>query len=320
MREMSNNINIATHRIAASADDVQLSLLVLTPTHTDPRAIVQIVHGMCEHKERYIDFMQFLCLEGYICVAHDHRGHGESIRSEHDLGYFYQGGYRALIDDTLYVTRWAKSLFPSLELYLFGHSMGSMVVRSYTKRYDNELAGLIVCGSPSYNAGCLAGRWVAQLIAKVKGERHRSGFVQQLAFGSYNRNFKSHTALSPNAWICSNNAIVEAYDRDSKCNFTFTANGFYNLFGLMRDTYSCHHWAMQQPQLPIAFVAGANDPCIISPKHFEKSVEAMHRVGYTHIERKLYPNMRHEILNETNKQQVWDDILDTLNRWQSTPR
>ncbi|MGN0187805.1 MAG: alpha/beta fold hydrolase [Paludibacteraceae bacterium] len=300
----------------ATADNLKISVLTTTPNAiVVPKAIVQIVHGMCEHKERYLPFMQFLNTCGYVCIIHDHRGHGKSLRSTDDLGYFYDGGYKAMIHDTHAVTTWAKQHFPDLPLYLFGHSMGSMVVRSYTKRYDNELAGLIVCGSPSYNAGSIAGRGVAKLLSLLRGSHHRSAFIQKLAFGNYNKHFGP--AQSPNAWICSDPEIVTWYDANPLCNFTFTTNGFYNLFALMRDAYSSKHWAMARPQLPVMFVSGADDPCLISQEKFDQAVSLMRQVGYDNVDSKLYIGMRHEILNEKGKEQVWRDIADTLDTWQN---
>lgn len=305
--------------IDATADNLKISVLTSEPaTDVTPKAIVQIVHGMCEHKERYLPFMQYLNTRGYICIVHDHRGHGKSIRSTDDLGYFYDGGYTAMIDDAHAVTAWAKQHFPRLPLYLFGHSMGSMVVRAYTKRYDSELSGLIVCGSPSYNAGSIAGRGVAKLLSLLRGSHHRSAFIQKLAFGHYNQKFGQ--VQSPNAWICSDPEIVAWYDANPLCNFTFTVNGFDNLFALMRDAYSPKQWTMAQPQLPVLFVSGADDPCLISPAKFDQAVSLMRQVGYEHVTSKLYAGMRHEILNEQGKEQVWRDIADTIDTWHNADK
>lgn len=322
---MDNNSHTATadmhHEfcIDATADNLRISVLTSEPaTDVTPKAIVQIVHGMCEHKERYLPFMQYLNTRGYICIVHDHRGHGKSIRSTDDLGYFYDGGYTAMIDDAHAVTAWAKQHFPRLPLYLFGHSMGSMVVRAYTKRYDSELSGLIVCGSPSYNAGSIAGRGVAKLLSLLRGSHHRSAFIQKLAFGHYNQKFGQ--VQSPNAWICSDPEIVAWYDANPLCNFTFTVNGFDNLFALMRDAYSPKQWTMAQPQLPVLFVSGADDPCLISPAKFDQAVSLMRQVGYEHVTSKLYAGMRHEILNEQGKEQVWRDIADTIDTWHNADK
>ena len=118
-------------KLKASADDLSLAVLVSEPEGS-PKGVFQIVHGMCEHKERYVPFMEYLSAHGYVCVIHDHRGHGESVKTPDDLGFMYKGGWRAMVEDVRVVSDWAKSQYPSLKHILLGHSMGSMVVRSFT--------------------------------------------------------------------------------------------------------------------------------------------------------------------------------------------
>lgn len=295
--------------IDASADNLKISVLTISPDQA-PKAFVQLVHGMCEHKERYIPFMEFLAANGYVCVIHDHRGHGASVKSSDDLGYFYDGGFKAMIDDVHLVTRYIKGLYPSLPLYLFGHSMGSMVVRSYAKRYDNELSGLIVCGSPSRNPAAGLGKALAAVAGFFCGQHFRPGLIQKIAFGTFNSGLEN--AVSPNSWVCSDPEIVAAYDANPLCNYRFTANGFRNLFALMQDTYSRKGWKMDNPAMPVRFIAGEDDPCIAGLENFAKAVDFMRETGYTDVTSKSYPGMRHEILNEIGKEQVWNDILEFI--------
>lgn len=305
--------NFEETTLVSPSDSLELSVLIAYP-ETDPTAIVQLVHGMCEHKERYIPLMHFLSQHGYVCVMHDHRGHGKSVRSTDDLGYFYAGGDVAMVDDTHAVTQFIKNRYTDLPVYLFGHSMGSMVARSYTKRYDNELAGLIVCGSPSYNSANSIGKQIAKCQGHKHGDHYRSTQMQKLAFGTYNKSFGK--VSSPNAWICSDTAVVAAYDASPLCNYIFTSNGFYNLFALMDDAYARNDWRLSNPKLPIWFISGEDDPCFISPKKFNHAVDNMRKVGYVNVTSKLYPHMRHEIVNELGKEQVWNDILSQLTNWQ----
>ena len=136
--------------LTSKQDGLKLHVLLMEP-EGEPKGIVQIVHGMAEHKERYEPFMEMLCKHGYISVIHDHRGHGKSIRKEEDLGYFYDESGTAIIEDVHQITQWTKERYGKLPYHLFGHSMGSLVVRCYLKKYDDELDSLIVCGSPSEN-------------------------------------------------------------------------------------------------------------------------------------------------------------------------
>lgn len=304
-----------THRIPkrftldSAFDSLKISCMVIEPD-SEPESIIQLVHGMCEHKERYIPFMTFLADHGHLCIIHDHRGHGESLRSAEDYGYFYKGGYEAMIEDTRIVTEHIKHLYPDTKLSLLGHSMGSMVVRSYAKRYDRELSRLVICGSPSYNAASRIGVSIAGYIAKKYGERERSRMMQRLAFGKYNSSLKH--PVSPNSWICSDPEVVKWYDANPRCNFIFTANGFKNLFLLMQDAYSTKKWSISSPDMPIMFFSGEEDPCLIDLKRFRKAVGFLQKRGYKNVTARLYPGMRHEILNEKGKEQVWNEMLDFL--------
>ena len=306
--------NFEETTLVSPSDSLELSVLIAYP-ETEPIAVLQLVHGMCEHKERYIPLMRFLSQHGYVCVMHDHRGHGKSVRTADDLGYFYASGYVAMVDDTHAVTQFIKNRYADLPVYLFGHSMGSMVVRAYTKRYEQQIAGLIVCGSPSYNSANSIGKQIAKCQGHKHGDHYRSTQMQKLAFGTYNKSFGK--VSSPNAWICSDTAVVAAYDASPLCNYIFTSNGFYNLFALMDDAYARNDWRLSNPKLPIWFISGEDDPCFISPKKFNHAVDNMRKVGYVNVTSKLYPHMRHEIVNELGKEQVWNDILNQLTNWQT---
>ena len=296
-------------QINSSADEICLSALVCEP-EGEAHGIVQLVHGMCEHKERYIPFMEFLSSQGYVTVIHDHRGHGESVRSPEDLGYMYKGGWKALVEDVKLITDWTKEHYPGLKYNLFGHSMGSMVVRSFTKRYDEMIDALFVCGCPSDNPAKGAGKFLAECATVFGGGHCRPKLLQKLSFGSYNAPFADEGY--PSAWVCSDKDTLKAYHSDPLCMFQFTANGFSNLMSLMKDCYSPKGWKISKAALPIHFISGADDPCMISREAIGKAVALMRKVGYNNVDLKLYEGMRHEILNETGRQQVWNDVLAML--------
>ena len=296
-------------KLKASADDLSLAVLVSEPEGS-PEGVFQIVHGMCEHKERYVPFMEYLSAHGYVCVIHDHRGHGESVKTPDDLGFMYKGGWRAMVEDVRVVSDWAKSQYPSLKHILLGHSMGSMVVRSFTKRYDGMIDTLFVCGCPSDNPAKSAGKFLADCFALFAGGHSRPKILQKLSFGSFNAPFAQEGY--PVAWVCSDKQTLEEYHSDPLCMFQFTANGFSNLTALMKDCYSRKGWKLINPELPVHFISGAEDPCLISEKAIGKAVDLINQVGYKNTDLKLYEGMRHEILNETGKRQVWDDILSRL--------
>ena len=288
---------------------IMISFLYQEPA-TTPRGIVQLVHGMCEHKERYIPLMEFLCGKGYAVVCHDHRGHGESVQSSEDLGYMGKKGWLALVEDAKLVTDWAKEKWPGLPLTLFGHSMGSLVVRSYAKRYDDAIDSLIVCGCPSDNPAQGAGIILARATGLLRGWHYRPSLMQKMSFGNYNKPFEKEGW--PAGWVCSDRDVLEAYHADPLCQYVFTADGFLNLLLLMKDCYCLKGWKMARPDLPVRFISGGEDPCRVSDDALRKAVESMKQAGYKDVTLRIYPGMRHEIQNETRRQIVWDDILSYL--------
>ncbi len=272
--------------------------------------IIQIVHGMSEHRRRYMPFMRYLAKHGWICVIHDHRGHGESIKCDEDLGYFNDISGTYLMEDTHQLTYLIKKRYPNLPYVLFGHSMGSLVVRSYVKKYDYELSALVVCGSPSKNAMLPLARLLVYFIARIKGDHYRSSWLQHLVFGSYAKRFPNET--SENCWICRDQKVVAEYDNDPKCGFIFTTNGFRSVWNLMRNVYDRDDWTMLNPDLPILFIAGTADPCIRDQRKFAQAVEFMKKIGYHKTTCKTYWELRHEILNEQEQHQVYEDVISFM--------
>lgn len=295
--------------IESPCDGLGLACLVFEPEGT-PKGIVQIAHGMCEHKERYIPFMEYLAAHGYVAVINDHRGHGESVRAQRDLGYMYKHGWLSMVNDLKAVTDWIRRQYPGLKLTLFGHSMGSMAVRSYAKRYDDAIDTLFVCGCPSDNPAKGIGKALAAIIGTFGGWHCRPMLLQAMSFGAYNKPFKNEGYAA--AWVCSDKDTLEAYHHDPLCQYVFTANGFYNLLGLMQDCYGARGWKMANPSLPVYFISGAEDPCRVNDEALAKACDLMRKAGYSSVRMRLYKGMRHEILNETGKDLVWRDILERL--------
>lgn len=299
--------------IKSNCDDLLLALTITIPDEDIPvKGIVQISHGMAEHKERYYPFMEFLADNGYIGVINDHRGHGDSVKSEEDLGYFYDENGKYIVEDLHQITKEIKKEYPDLPVYLFGHSMGSLVVRCYLKHYDNEIDKLIVCGAPCKNIGAYFGIALAKLISKFKGDKYRSKLIQKLAFSSYPKKFKSEKK-DINCWISSDRKNKNEYSNDKKCGYIFTLNGFINLFKLVINTYSNKEWEKQNLDLPIFFIAGDEDPVIGGIQKWINAYEFLEKdIGYKNVSHKLYKGKRHELLNEDIKEKVYYDILDWI--------
>ncbi len=298
-------------KIKSNQDELELDCLLIKP-EGEIKGIVQISHGMAEHKERYEPFMEYLASCGYMAIIHDHRGHGASVKRLDDLGYFYDEKAESIVEDLHQITTYAKEQYPNKKVILFGHSMGSMVVRKYIKKYDKDIDGLIVCGSPSRNRFAGLALTVVKVLKIFKGEYHRSNLIQKLAFGTYNKNIKNPSF--PNAWVCANENTVKEYDKDELNGFIFTLNGFQNLFTLMKDIYHKQGWELNKKELPIFFIAGADDPVIMGTKHWKKAQDFLKELGYQNVSGKLYAGMRHEILNEEDNKKVFEDVLEWIEK------
>lgn len=298
--------------LVSQCDGLRLSALMTLP-EGDCAGIVQLAHGMAEHKERYLPFMQFLSAHGYACVINDHRGHGGSVKAKDDLGFFYKDGAQALVEDLHQVAQEAAARFPGAKRFLFGHSMGSLAVRAYAKRYDDELDGLFVCGSPSYNPAAPAGQLLVRVLALLRGNHARSPMMEKMLFGAFNAGIPD--AKSDFAWINSDEGAVAAYDEDELCGFPFTLNGYNALLRLMRDAYDGKGWKLSKPDLPVRFLSGGDDPCMMGEGKLREAAEVMRKVGYRDVQVKIYPGMRHEILNEPRREEVYRYVLENLEQW-----
>lgn len=289
-------------------DGLNISVIATIP-ETRPKAIILIVHGINGKKERFLPFMDYMTGKGYACVAHDHRGHGESIIKEEDRGYSYNGRSAAMTKDMRAVTRWISKDFPDIPIYMLGHSMGSLAARAYIREDDTDLNGLILCGSPSYNPLMWLGMFLTKPISLIKHGRVRPVIFQQIMDNGYNRKFKNE---GEKAWVCSDSNVRKTVKEDPSCNFSLTADYSLTLLELMRKAYSKTGWKSSNSSMPILFLAGTDDPCIIDRHHFLMAVDAMRNIGYGNVSYRLFPGMRHEVLNETGKDKVWNEIVRFL--------
>ncbi|MBO5410364.1 MAG: alpha/beta hydrolase [Clostridia bacterium] len=273
------------------------------------KAVFQIVHGMAEHGERYEDFAAYLCQKGFAVLVDDHAGHGKSVKSDDDLGYFGdEGGWDAFVEDEKALTELAKKEFPDIPIIFFGHSMGSFIAREYVRRYgsDEAVKGAIICGTSGKNPAAAIAIGMAGMIAKLKGSRHRSEFINKIAFGPYNNKIKN--PKTPFDWLTTDEAIVDKYIADKYCGFLFTAAGYKDLFTIL-NTVSGKDWYAGVPKnLPLLVVAGEEDPVGSYGKGVKEVYNNLKAEGCADVTLKLYPAMRHEILNEKERATVYEDI------------
>lgn len=298
-----------TFSLISQSDGTRLQGLCVAPA--EPLAIVQMAHGMAEHKERYLPFMEYLAERGFACFLHDHRGHGGSAESPDKLGWFGANGAKALVNDLRQAADYAVSQYPGLPLYLFGHSMGSLAVRCYLREHEETLNGLIVCGTPAQNPAAGPGIALCKLLGKLKGWNYRSPLLQGMTTGPFDKPFASEGLA--NSWLSRDRAVVDAYNTDPLCGYAFTVNGYMALMELMRDAYN--PGTAKNPRLPVHFLSGELDPCHGGKDKFMAAVENLRSHGWAEITHKLYPEMRHEVLNEVGKEEVWEDLVQTLMGW-----
>lgn len=275
------------------------------------RGAVQLVHGMAEHIERYDAFARFLTGLGYVVFGHDHIGHGKSVTSADDLGHMpMEGGKDILVEDVARARVAAATLCEDvgrLPLFLFGHSMGSFVVRACIARHPEGLAGAVLCGTGDQpRLMSLAGRALSRTIGAVRGERHRSRLVDSLAIGSYASAIED--ARTESDWLSTDPAVVDAYLADPLAGFMFTVGGYAALTDLTAEVVTNASAAAVPHDLPLLFVAGSDDPVGERGAAVRRAADRYRAAGVEDVDVVLYPGMRHEILNEPGRVDVYADI------------
>ena len=282
-----------------------------------PRAAVQLVHGMAEHIGRYDEFARYLNGKGFVVFGHDHIGHGQSVSSREDWGNLpVDGGAEILIEDVHRVRTDAMARISGAygelpPLFLFGHSMGSFVVRAYLARHAFGLSGAIVCGTgfmpPRTSA---AGNAMARLIARVRGGEYHSKLLHNMGVGGYAQDIEHpETELD---WLSYNRENVERYMADDQCGFMFTAGGYATVTDLMRQVCSRECVEAYPKDLPILYIAGTDDPVGECGAGVSKAADLAHAAGVADVRCRLYAGMRHEILNERGRQVVFDDVVSWM--------
>lgn len=295
--------------IASKMDKTPLSVLMVTPDGA-PKGLVQFSHGMAEHKERYLRVMCLLAAEGYASIIHDHRGHGESVRAQEDLGYFYPAGADGVTADLAQVNALLRRRFPGLKLVMVGHSMGSLAARAYAAEHGDTLDGLLLSGSPGYNAACGMGKaltWVLQ-GAHLGNDRARSKLMDAMLNGPFEKNFQGDSHF---LWLSADRDNVRAYENDPLCGFGFTLNGYRALLTLMQRAYD--EKTRLPETLPVRFMSGEDDPCALGHMGFDMARENIEKRGPKNVEAKMYPGLRHEIFNERSDE-VDNDLLKFVDK------
>jgi alpha-beta hydrolase superfamily lysophospholipase len=279
-----------------------------------PKGIVLISHGMAEHAERYRRFAQRLTAAGYVVYASDHRAHGRSIAKPEDLGYFGDGaGFAGVIADQEKLRVRALQDHPGLPFFVFAHSMGSFVIRNYLIDHSDKVAGVVLSGTAG---GQLPLVKVGRNIAKVErlrlGKRGKSQLLHQLSFGDYNRKFKP--TRTDNDWLSRDPAEVDKYVADPLCGWVLSTQGWVEVMTAIIDMQDEARVGRMRKDLPIYVFSGTEDPVGRNTAGVQDTLNLFKRAGLTRVTSKLYAGGRHEMLNETNRDEVEREVVAFYDR------
>jgi len=277
-----------------------------------PKAILQLVHGMAEHIDRYADTAAYIARAGYIVVGHNHLGHGPAATLP---GFFADAnGWEALVDDTQTLRVETTAKYPDLPYFLLGHSMGSFVARCFCLQYGKGLAGLALSGTGHYDPATLClGRFIAYTQGLFGGAKKPSLLLQKISSAGYNKRHENpRTAFD---WLSTVNDVVDAYMADPCCGFPFTARGYSDLFTGLSRLHPKALSAMEK-DVPVYLFSGEQDPVGGYGAGVRKVAEEIKAAGVTGVSTRFYPDDRHEVFNEKDREAVWEDLL----MWMETCR
>ena len=311
-----------TKRITSSDTSHYLHHTFFAPTAsaTEIKATLLVVHGMSEHSGRYADFAQFLADKGIAVATYDQLGHGKTVKSASELGFFgEEHPVQSLLKDVIVMADSLKAKHPEVPHFIMGHSMGSFIVRTVMKHHSQDFAGAILMGSADADPLTKVMLPINKLLAKVAPKRPNTVFAKAMN-KIFNSKLDNRISSSDFAWLSENQASIDAYEADPLAGFNFTNNGYMTLFNLMESALN-KNWANTiAKDFPMLFVSGKNDPVGNMGKGIDKVVNRLNEQGFTSVEVKLYPHMRHEPLHELEKQLVYQDILEWLNSQLSDPQ
>ncbi|MBQ6264469.1 MAG: alpha/beta fold hydrolase [Clostridia bacterium] len=266
----------------------------------DPKAVIQVIHGAMEHKERYYHFCSFLNEQGYAVIVSDNRGHGASVNDRYFLGNFDDP--MKIVEDQFEITKYIKGHYPGKDLYMFGHSFGSMLARIYLQEHDDEIKKLVLTGTMFPMLIAEAGTALAKWNSRKFGGSTYKGPVPAIANSGVD------------LWVCADPDTMQAYRNDplvQNCKYTNdSVKGLIEADSLLKKTGA---YKVKNPSLPILTANGKNDVCRGTFLGLNKTVRLLNKIGYNRVFTITYPGMRHEVINETDKASVYDDIVRFYN-------
>ena len=277
-----------------------------------PIAVLQIVHGMAEYAGRYDEFASKMAERGILVVGNDHLGHGQSVPTGGTYGYFCENDpATVVVRDVHRLKKLTQKLYPGIPYFIMGHSMGSFITRNYLCKYGSGIDGAVIMGTGMQpKAVLVVSKAVAAIQKVVCGSKYLSYFIDKTAFGGYNKRIED--ARTASDWLSKDVDRVNAYIEDESCGFVFTVNGFQTLFELIWRLYKKENLEHMPKDLPILFASGTDDPVGEYFKGVQRAIDSFKAVGMKDITVKKYETDRHELLNETDRVQVSEDIYNWL--------
>lgn len=317
------NLKVMKNLTFSSQDGLKIFYDIYTPDSIESSTIIQIAHGMVEHKERYAWLCGNLASRGYIVAINDHRGHGKSIDSTHKWGEMggavsieSKDGFIKAIDDMCALTQILKREFPHRKFVLLGHSMGSLLSRGYLKMYGENLDALVLSGSPANNELLKFGIALAKMLKLLKLESKGKEIINNLSFGGFNKTFAKVDKSAPYssghcAWLSRDKAVVRAYIDDKACQFIFSLDSFIALFRgtlWVQSVLDSNSALQDSKKPPVLILSGKSDACGDFGRGVEIIAQNFKNAGFN-TTLKLYPEARHEIFNELNKDEILNDLI-----------
>lgn len=278
------------------------------PEEGEIKGILQISHGMIEYVERYEAFAEFMTKQGFMVVGNDHLGHGKSVASPEFWGYFApKCGSDIVVEDLNQLRTMIQEEYPGVPYFMLGHSMGSFLLRKYLSKYGAGLHGAVIMGTGTQpDIVVQSAKAVCRFQALFRGWNYRSKLVENMAFSGYNKRFLDENL--ENAWLTKDKDIVNTYNKEPRCTFKFTLNGYYNLFDTIHYINQPENIQRIPKNLPLFLIAGEEDPVGNYGGGVKSAYETYEKAGIEDITWKLYPTDRHEILNELDKEKIYEDI------------
>jgi len=283
----------------------------------EPKAVLQIAHGMVEYIDRYEEFAMFMAENGFVVAGNDHLGHGASVINKKEWGYFSEleeHPMMLLVEDLNTLRGMISAEYPDLPYIMLGHSMGSYVLRGYLTKYSEGLSGAIIVGTGKEEDGMMKlGMGICKAMAKLFGWHYRSKFVQGLSYGKAYKGFNTDGTDLTKSWLSHNIPNMEKYYADERCTFIFTLNGYYGLMDMVSYDNQRENNDKVNKELPLFIISGANDPVGNLGAGVKAVYDDYEAIGMKDITWKLYEGDGHEILNELDREVVFKDILSWIN-------